>query len=92
MVRVGCRPPDDHNLCNHFLDFMILQDMVDTLKTTEQKPSPTLAQETETHLMRQAKIVVSTLNYCGSSRMHQLKSSTAFIIIDEGKLSYCSTT
>ena len=39
-------------------------------------------------LWRHAKIVVSTLNYCGSTRMSQLKSSTAFVIIDEGKLQY----
>ncbi|UJR26954.1 hypothetical protein I4U23_008261 [Adineta vaga] len=61
LVRIGCQPPDDHNLCDHFLDFMTLQDI----------------------LMRHAKIVVSTLNYCGSARMHLLKSCTEFIIIDE---------
>jgi hypothetical protein len=64
---------------------MILQDIVEFLKG-EQRPSDNIAQETETRIMRHAKIVVSTLNYCGSSRMNQLKSSTAFVIIDEGKL------
>ncbi len=64
---------------------MILQDIVDVLKT-ERRANDTIAQETETRIMRHAKIVVSTLNYCGSARMQQLKSSTAFIIIDEGKL------
>jgi hypothetical protein len=85
LVRIGCQPPDDHHLCGHFLDFMILQDIVNFLKLG-QRISPTIAPETETSIMRHAKIIVSTLNYCGSTRMHQLKSSTAFIIIDEGKL------
>jgi len=64
---------------------MILQDIVEFLKGG-QRPSDNIARETETRIMRHAKIVVSTLNYCGSSRMNQLKSSTAFVIIDEGKL------
>lgn len=85
MVRIGCKPPDDRQLCNHFLDFMVLQDVVEVLKS-ESRPSDTIAQETEKSIMRHAKIVISTLNYCGSARMQQLKSSTAFVIIDEGKL------
>jgi hypothetical protein len=68
---------------------MILQDIVNVLKV-ERYPSDNIAQETETRIMRHAKIVVSTLNYCGTTRMHQLKSSAAFVIIDEGKLYYCS--
>jgi len=63
---------------------MILDEIVKILKTGE-KPEPTIAQEKENHILRQAKIVISTLNYCGSTRMHPLKSSTAFIIIDEGE-------
>jgi len=59
--------------------------MVDVLKR-ERRPDPNLAQSTERKIMRHAKIVVSTLNYCGSTRMSRLKSSTAFVIIDEGKL------
>ena len=84
LVRIGCQPPDDYHLCNYFLDFMILQDIVEVLKV-ERKPSPNIAHETEARIVRQAKIVISTLNYCGSSRMNPLKSSTAFVIIDEGK-------
>ncbi|CAF3948183.1 unnamed protein product, partial [Adineta steineri] len=42
-----------------------------------------IAQETELRLMQDAQIVISTLNYCGNARMHQLKSFTEFIIIDE---------
>ena len=85
MVRIGCQPPDDYRLSEHFLDFMILQDIVNALKDNS-KPSDAIARETETRIMRHAKIVISTLNYCGSARMNQLKSSTGFIIIDEGKL------
>jgi hypothetical protein len=85
LVRIGCQPPDDYRLCDHFLDFMILQDIVNDLRK-ERRVKSNIAQETETDLMRRAKIVVSTLNYCGSTRMHHLKSSTAFVIIDEGKL------
>jgi hypothetical protein len=64
---------------------MILQDIVEFLKG-EKRHSDNIAQETEKGIMRHAKIVVSTLNYCGSLRMNHLKSSTAFVIIDEGKL------
>ncbi len=85
MVRIGCQPPDDYHLCNHFLDFMILQDIVDALKV-ERRVDRNIAQATEARIMRHAKVVVSTLNYCGSTRMHRLKGSTAFVIIDEGKL------
>jgi hypothetical protein len=67
---------------------MILKDVVEVLKNG-QKPIDTIAQETETHIMKHAKIVVSTLNYCGSARMQHLKSSTEFVIIDEGKLLDC---
>lgn len=85
LVRIGCQPPDDRRLCDHFLDFMILKDIVEVLKLG-QRPNDNIAQETETRIIRHAKIVVSTLNYCGSARMSSLKSSTAFVIIDEGKL------
>jgi hypothetical protein len=64
---------------------MIYQDVVDILKV-ERKPSPNIAQEAETRIINHAKIVVSTLNYCASTRMDLLKTSTEFIIIDEGKL------
>ncbi|CAF3321766.1 unnamed protein product [Rotaria socialis] len=82
LVRIGCQPPDDYRLCKHFLDFMILQDIVNVLKT-EQKPSPKIAQETESHILKHAKIVISTLNYCGSARLQPLKATTGFVIIDE---------
>ncbi|CAF1447780.1 unnamed protein product [Adineta steineri] len=82
IVRIGCQPPDDYHLCDYFLDFMILQDIVNVLKT-DQRISPNIAEETEGRLMRHAQIIISTLNYCGSTRMQSLKSSTGFIIIDE---------
>lgn len=88
MIRVGCQPPDDFRLCDHFLDFKVVKDIVGVLKSGE-KPSDNIAQQTENRIMRHAKIIISTLNYCGSTRMHQLKGSTAFVIIDEGKLSDC---
>ncbi|CAM4798071.1 unnamed protein product [Rotaria magnacalcarata] len=84
LVRVACQPPDDYRLCNYFLDFMILQDIVNVLKT-EQNPSPKIAQETESRILKHAKIVISTLNYCGSTRLQPLKATTGFVIIDEGK-------
>lgn len=83
LVRVSCQPPDDYRLCDHFLDFMVLQDMVNVLKT-ERRVEDNLAKSTETRLIRHAKIVVSTLNYCGSSRMSAMRKHTDFIIIDEG--------
>jgi hypothetical protein len=63
---------------------MILQEIVNVLKEGS-KPSDTIANTTEARIMRHAKIVISTLNYCGSTRMERLKKSTAFVIIDEGK-------
>ncbi|CAF3448776.1 unnamed protein product [Rotaria sp. Silwood1] len=67
LIRIGCQPPDDYHLCNHFLDFMILQDIVNVLKE-EPRPNSNIAQETEARIIRHAKIVVSTLNYCGTSQ------------------------
>ena len=32
MIRVGCRPPEDSRLCDLFLDFMTLEDIVEVLK------------------------------------------------------------
>ena len=64
---------------------MVLKDVVNLLKAGE-KVENNVAQETEKRIMRHAKIVISTLNYCGSARMQELKKSTSFIIIDEGKL------
>ncbi|CAF1182581.1 unnamed protein product [Adineta steineri] len=82
LVRIGCQPPDDYHLCKYFLDFMVLQDIVNALKMGR-RIHPNIAQETELRLMQDAQIVISTLNYCGNARMHQLKSFTEFIIIDE---------
>ncbi|CAF3698007.1 unnamed protein product [Rotaria sordida] len=53
----------------------------------EQRPNSNIAKETEARIIKHAKIVVSTLNYCGSTRLHPLKSSTAFIIVDEASQS-----
>ena len=64
---------------------MILQDIVNVLRR-EEPYDDKIAQETEKYIMQRAKIVVSTLNYCGSARLHQLKYSTEFVIIDEGRL------
>jgi hypothetical protein len=84
LVRVGCQPPDDHRLCEHFLDFMILQELVESFEY-EPYIKPVEARRTEIRIMKRAKIVVSTLNYCASSRMHSLKSQVDFIIVDEGE-------
>ncbi|CAF3567573.1 unnamed protein product [Adineta steineri] len=83
LVRIGCQPPDDYHLCKYFLDFMVLQDIVNALKTGRRIYPSIIVQETELRLMQDAQIVISTLNYCGNARMHQLKSFTEFIIIDE---------
>lgn len=62
---------------------MVLQDMVNVLKKGA-FIEDNLAKSTENRLIRHAKIVVSTLNYCGSSRMSAMRKYTDFIIIDEG--------
>lgn len=64
---------------------MVLQEVVNLLRKGE-NPDSKIVPETEKRIVQHAKIVVSTLNYCGSTRMHLLKRSTSFIIIDEGKL------
>lgn len=85
LVRIGCQPPKDDLLCEHFFDFIILKEMVEELKVNR-RPNADLAIETENRMMRHAKVVISTLNYCGSARMNRFKSKTAFLIIDEGIL------
>lgn len=64
---------------------MVLKELVETLRD-ERRPQDGIAKSVEKKVISNAKIIVSTLNFCGSARMHQLKLNTEFIIIDEGKL------
>jgi hypothetical protein len=70
---------------------MVLSDLVEILRNLEQRPDDYIAQKVENRWMKKAKIVVSTLNYCGSARMCRMKNSTAFIIMDEGSVEISPT-
>jgi hypothetical protein len=84
LVRVGALPPNDEDLCNHFLDFLVLGKIVERLHTDQNLHTvelPKLQQD----ILNNATIIVSTLNNCGSSRLLPLIDRVGFVIIDEGE-------
>jgi hypothetical protein len=89
IVRVGCQSPNENQLSKYFLDFMILEELVKRLQYQWDLLN-TEAQNVEKHIFKNGKIFISTLNYCGSSRMRRLIGKIGFIIVDEGKHEYSS--
>jgi hypothetical protein len=84
LVRVGSQPPNDENLCNHYLDFLVLEKIVDSLKENSE-PKYIDAWKLQESILNKSRIIVSTLNNCGSSQMKSLEKKIALVIIDEGK-------
>ncbi|CAF4791458.1 unnamed protein product [Rotaria sp. Silwood1] len=82
VIRVGCQASDEYKLSDYYLDHLVLQELVRQLK-----PKPDLlnseAQKIEKKIVEKAKIVISTLNYCASTRLRHLVHKLALIIVDE---------
>lgn len=84
IVRIGGVPPDDENLCNYFHEFRVLSRIVELIRK-EPKRDKFNTYEIGKEIIKNAQIIVSTLNHCSSSRMQSLKNHVDFIIVDEGK-------
>lgn len=89
IIRAGCQPPNEYQLSDYFLDFMVLAELVSMLRFRWDVPNHE-AQEVERRIFDNGKIIISTLNYCGSFRMRRLMKKVGFIIVDEGKDEYNS--
>ncbi|CAF1063351.1 unnamed protein product, partial [Didymodactylos carnosus] len=82
VIRVASQPPDDHRLCDHFFDFMVMCEVVDMIKSRGYVTTNEV-RKAENYIIKRAKVIISTLNYCASARLHQLNGKVAFVIIDE---------
>lgn len=90
IIRVGCQPANEDQLSEYFLDFMVLEELVNKLRSQWDLPNQE-AQKVEKRIFDNGKIIISTLNYCGSFRMRRLMKKVGFVIVDEGKHEYNSS-
>ncbi|CAF1332002.1 unnamed protein product, partial [Didymodactylos carnosus] len=80
------RPPDDKHLCDYFLEYIVLTELCQKLKRRENFNRCTIEKQIEKKLLKNAQIIISTLNYTASSRLRLLnnsKTGVSFIIVDE---------
>ncbi|CAF2899789.1 unnamed protein product [Rotaria sp. Silwood2] len=84
LIRIGSQPPIDENLCKHFLDFLVLEKIFETVKENPKTNKVNLTKLQE-NILNKATIIVSTLNNCASSRLSSLVDQVDFVIIDEGE-------
>lgn len=84
LVRIGGVPPDDENLCDFFHEFRVLSHIFERIQD-QPKQTKFNTFEIGKNIIMNAKIILSTLNHCASSRMQPLQNHVDFIIIDEGE-------
>ena len=87
MVRVGCEAPLDHDVCEHFLESLAMQKLVERMENEELVPYQT-ADSIKNDILNNAKVIVSTLNYSANNILVSIKKqrSVRLVIIDEGKI------
>jgi hypothetical protein len=87
LVRVGREAPLDHYICEHFLESLTMQILVQKMKNGE-SVTCTTAETIKENILSDAKVIVSTLNYSANNTLLSIKrkQSVKFIIIDEGKV------
>ncbi len=85
MVRVGREAPLDHDICEHFLESLTMHELVVKMQHGESITEKTV-DSTKENILREAKVVISTLNYSANNTLLSIKKqkSVKFIIIDEG--------
>ncbi len=84
LVRIGSVPPDDESLCEYFHEFRVLSRIFQLIQKEPQR-NEFNKYEIGKKILDNAKIILSTLNHCASSRTQSLKNRVDFIIIDEGE-------
>jgi hypothetical protein len=85
LVRVGREAPLDHDICEHFLESLTMHELVVKMQHGESITEKTV-DSTKENILREAKVVISTLNYSANNTLLSIKKqkSVKFIIIDEG--------
>ena len=89
LVRVGREAPLDHSVCEHFLESLTMQELVEKMQDGETVSFKT-ADSIKRKVLYNAKVIVSTLNYSANNTLLSIKrqKSVRFIIIDEGSVSF----
>lgn len=87
-MRVGREAPLDHNVCEHFLESLTMQRLVEKMQAGEDVTCETV-DSIKQNILNNAKVIVSTLNYSANNTLVSIKKqkNVKFIIIDEGKVS-----
>lgn len=83
LVRIGSLVPTDIDLSNNWLTFLVLQEIFQIIQKDRTKQKVDL-RKIQDKIFGKAKIIVSTLNNCTSSRLSSLVDKVALVIIDEG--------
>ena len=88
LVRVGREAPLDRELCEHFLESLIMQQLVQDMQNGKSVTAQT-AEAVKQNILNHAKIIVSTLNYSANNALLSIKkqNSIKFVIVDEGMIS-----
>ncbi|UJR12657.1 hypothetical protein I4U23_016831 [Adineta vaga] len=84
LVRVGREAPLDHDVCEYFLESLIMQQLVRMTQNREAISYQTTDSIKE-DILKKAKVIVSTLNYSANNTLLSMKKqqNVEFIIIDE---------
>lgn len=87
-VRVGREAPFDYDVCEHFLESLTMQELVEKMQDGEDVTYET-ADSVKQNILKNAKVIVSTLNYSANNILVSIKKqkTVKFIIIDEGQVS-----
>lgn len=84
---MGSQPPNDEDLCDHYLDFLVLTEIFLLLKEDPKLKHVDIV-ELQENILKKSKVIISTLNNCASSRLNSLGNKVEFVIIDEGNNEY----
>ncbi|CAF3993783.1 unnamed protein product [Rotaria magnacalcarata] len=86
LIRIGSQPPSDDLLSSNFLSFLVLEEIFSILQADRNTKTVKLSKLQE-KILNKAKVIVSTLNNCASSRLSPLVGKVDFVIIDEASQS-----
>ncbi|CAM4940228.1 unnamed protein product [Rotaria socialis] len=84
LVRVGRAEPLDHQVCDHFLESLTMEKLVEQMLNGQPVTHET-ADKFKENILKKAKVIVSTLNYTANNTLLLVKKKkmVKFIIVDE---------
>ncbi|CAM2724481.1 unnamed protein product [Rotaria socialis] len=84
LVRVGRAEPLDHQVCDHFLESLTMEKLVEQILNGQPVTHETTDKFKE-NILKKAKVIVSTLNYTANNTLLLVKKKkmVKFIIVDE---------